>query len=287
MQIYTTRNGNKQGPFTIYRITEMIDGGDLSLDDLCWHEGLDQWRPIKDIPIVISTLESLGKKRPETEDQSGTDQNNERDARTSLPLPSSIPVEKNASALANTKNVHPFLRFWARFFDYMLLNMLVWFVFDHPQIPPIPNDVDNLLEFFRKLDEMIPHEEQIRIVMIQSGALFVWNFVEALLISSFGTTPGKMLFNIRVFRKNGTRLSYSEAMGRSAFVWLLGIGLGIALLQFLAMTFSLFYLLNRGETLWDRTLKTQVQHRPLGPQGIILAVGAFLVLLSLQSISFS
>lgn len=287
MQIYTDSKGDKQGPFTIYRIKEMIDGGDLSLDDLGWHEGLDEWQALQDIPVIISTLKSLEKKMPASENRSTPSQSKERDARTSLPLPSSNPTEKSTSNLSSTRNVRPFMRFWARIFDYMLLNLLVWFVFDRPQIPPIPSDVDNMLDFFRKLDEMIPREEQIRIIMIQSGALFVWNFVEALLISSFGTTPGKMLFNIRVIRKNGIRLSYSEAMGRAVFVWFLGIGLGIALLQFMAMTFSLFYLLNRGETLWDRTLKTQVQHRPLGPQGIVLAVGAFLVLLSLQSISFS
>ncbi len=120
--------------------------------------------------------------------------------------------------------------------------------------------------------------------MIQSGALFAWNFIEALLISSYGTTPGKMLFNIRVTRKSGGLLTYSEAMGRSILVWFIGVGLGISFLQIITMTFSLFYLLSRGESLWDRTLKSQVSHKPLGTQRIVLAIGAYLLLFSLQSL---
>ena len=287
MYIYTTKDGEKLGPFTIYRIKEMIDTGELSPDDLGWHEGLDKWCAVKDIPAVTSTLKSLEKRNPQTEGQPDVTETGERDVRTSLPLPSSVPSEKPATNLTNSKDVKPLLRFWARFFDYLLLNVLVWFVFEHPQIPPIPSETENLFEFLRKLDDSIPREEQIRIALIQGGALFVWNFVEALLISSFGTTPGKMLFNIRVTRKNGTRLRYSEAMGRSVIIWILGIGLGLLFLQILAMAFSLFYLLSKGETLWDRTLKTQVLHRPLSPQGILLAVGAYLVLLSLQTLSLS
>ena len=165
----------------------------------------------------------------------------------------------------------------------MLLNILVWSIFDHPQIPPMPSGVDNILDFLKRLDEMIPREEQLRIAMIQSGALFVWNFIEALLISSYGTTPGKLLFKIKVTRKSGVLLPYSEAMGRSVLVWLIGIGLGISILQMMAMAFSLFYLLSKGETLWDRALNSKVTHQALGTQRIVLAIGAYLVLFSLQS----
>lgn len=287
MQIYTTKDGEKQGPFTIYRIKEMIDADDLSPDELGWHEGLEKWCALKDIPVIASTLKSLEKKPPQADELSEGEQDLEKGNKISLPLPSSSPSEKTNPPLYSSQNVRPFIRFWARMFDYLLLNLLVWFVFAPPQIPTLPSDPTDLLEFLRNLNGMIPQEEQIRIAMIQGGALFVWNFIEALLISSFGTTPGKMLFNISVRRKNGKQLNYSEAIGRSLLVWLLGIGLGITILQFLAMSFSLFYLLNKGETLWDRRLQTQIHHQPLSPQKIVFAIGSFLILLSLQSMSFS
>jgi uncharacterized RDD family membrane protein YckC len=316
MYIYTSRKGEKQGPFTIYRITEMIDAGDLSLDDPAWHEGLDGWRPIKDIQLIASALDSLKKKQPRhnerTEDktnaivfpywdyleldrknpaESGEKENEDEHLPTSpfrfkapLPLPSSDPDDNQVSTLPRIANVHPFLRFWARFFDYLLLNLFVWFVFEPPQIPMAPSDFTNLLEFLRNLNDLIPQEEQVRIAMIQGGSLFAWNFIEALLISSFGTTPGKLLFDIKVTQKKGGRLNYMEAMNRSMFIWILGVGIGIAFLQIIAMAIALFYLLSRGETLWDRLLNTQVHHRPLGPGRIILAIAAYLVLLSLQSL---
>lgn len=319
MYIYTSRKGEKQGPFTICRITEMIDAGDLSLDDPAWHEGLDEWLPIKEISVITSTLESLNKKGGRLDENAeddtnvdvfpywehleankhqtdGSEEDGNEDVRLpaspfrfkpSLPLPSSDPDNNKVSTPARAPTVHPFLRFWARFFDYLLLNLFVWFIFTPPQIPPLPDGIDNLFEFLRSLNELIPQEEQVRITMIQGGSLFAWNFIETLLISSFGTTPGKMLFNIRVTRKSGSRLHYMEAMTRSMIVWILGIGIGITFCQIVAMTIALFYLLNKGETLWDQLLKIQVHHRPLGPQKIILAVGAYLVLLSLQGYLFS
>ncbi len=279
MQIHITKDGQKQGPFTIYRIKELIDDGDLSPEDLGWHEGLDQWRALKDIPTVASTLKSLGKKSPQTSDLSA-DQSpeDETDPRTSLPLPSSNPSPQKNANLLPAKNVHPLLRFWARLFDLLILNLLVSFVFGSP---PVPKEGGNLLEFY----SMIPKEEQFQLLLIWGGSFFVWNFVEALLISSFATTPGKMLFNIRVTQKNGKLLSYSQAIGRALLIWFIGVGFGIFFLQIVAMAFSLFYLLNKGETLWDRNLQTQVHHRPLWPQKIIFAIGAYLVLFSLQSLS--
>lgn len=319
MYIYTSRKGEKQGPFTIYRITEMIEAGDLSLDDSAWHEGLDGWRPIKDIQLIASALDSLNKREPRldglTEDKTnvavfpywkhlesekgstpGSSEDKTEDERLpaspfrfkpTLPLPSSDPDDNKATTPPRAVSVHPFLRFWARFFDYLLLNLFMWFVFEPPQIPMAPSDMGNLLDFLRHLNELIPQEERFRIAMIQGGSLFAWNFIEALLISSFGTTPGKMLFNIKVQRKKGGKLNYMEAMNRSMFVWILGIGIGIAFFQIIAMVIALFYLLRKGETLWDRLLSNQVQHRPLGPQKIILAVSAYLVLLSLQGLFLS
>lgn len=279
MQVHITKDGQKQGPYTIYTIIEMIDADKLSPDDLGWHEGLDHWCALKDIPTVASTLKSLEKKSPRTNAASDEQAAKEEiDPRTSLPLPSSSPAPQNSANLLPAKNVHPLLRFWARLFDLLILNLVVSFIFDSP---PVPEEGDNLLEFY----SMIPKEEQFQLLLIWGGSFFVWNFVEALLISSFASTPGKMLFNIRVTQKNGKLLSYSQAIGRSLLIWFIGVGFGIFFLQIIAMAFSLFYLLNKGETLWDKTLQTQVHHRPLGIQKIIFAIGAYLVLFSLQSLS--
>ncbi len=319
MYIYTSRNGEKQGPYTVYRITEMIDTGDLSLDDPAWHEGLDGWMPIKDIAVIASVLDSLKKKEPrgdeKTEDKTNVtvfpywdhldpdkkdsadpDEKKSGDERlraspfrfqSPLPLPSSNPEENQASPPPLTVEVHPLLRFWARFFDYLLLNLFVWFVFEPPQIPAVPDDFNNLVDYLGRLNELIPQQEQLRIATIQGASLFAWNFIEALLLSSFGTTPGKMLFNIKVMRKKGGRLDYMGALNRSMVVWIFGIGIGIAFLQILAMAAGLFYLLSKGETLWDRLLGNRIHHQPLSPPRIILAIAAYLVLLSLQGLYFS
>ncbi|MCF6313954.1 MAG: RDD family protein [Verrucomicrobiales bacterium] len=276
MQIHVTKNGKKQGPYTIYRIKEMVDAGDLQLDTLAWHEGLPQWCALQDIPVVASTLKSLERKQAPADG----DATEEIDPDSSLPLPSSVIriKRKNTQNSQAVKNVHPILRFWARMFDLLILNLIVGFVFGNP---PVPEEGENLFEFYRQ----IPMEEQFQLLLIWGGSFFVWNFVEALLISSFATTPGKMLFNLKVIRKDGKLLSYSQAIGRALLIWTIGVGFGILFLQIIGMVIALFYLLNKGETLWDKSLQTQVIHQALGPRKVIFAVGAFLILLSLQTLS--
>lgn len=273
MQIHVTKDGKKQGPYTIYRIKEMVDAGDLELSTLAWHDGLTQWCALQDIPAVASTIKSLERKQAPADDEA----TEEIDPHSSLPLPSSVIGSQRPNS-PTAKNVHPLLRFWARMFDLLILNLIVGFVFGNP---PVPEEGENLLEFYRQ----IPMEEQFQLLLIWGGSFFVWNFVEALLISSFTTTPGKMLFNLKVIRKDGKLLSYSQAIGRALLIWTIGVGFGILFLQIIGMVIALFYLLNKGETLWDKSLQTQVIHQALGPRKVVFAIGAFLILLSLQILS--
>lgn len=59
----------------------------------------------------------------------------------------------------------------------------------------------------------------------------IWLFVEALIISISGTTPGKWLFNIYVLDKTGNKLNYNTALARSFMVFYRGMGLGIPIIS--------------------------------------------------------
>jgi len=60
---------------------------------------------------------------------------------------------------------------------------------------------------------------------------FVWLFLEALLLSTWGTTPGKWLFKTWVADAMGNRLSFMDALSRSFSVWFMGLGFGLPIVS--------------------------------------------------------
>ena len=43
MQIFLARNNVQAGPYNLEQLNIMLASGEVLLDDLIWHEGLDQW----------------------------------------------------------------------------------------------------------------------------------------------------------------------------------------------------------------------------------------------------
>jgi hypothetical protein len=101
---------------------------------------------------------------------------------------------------------------------------------------------------------------------------FVWIFVEALLLSTCGTTPGKWLFNTWVADSMGSRLSFSNALSRAFSVWFMGLGLGLPIVNFITLIVSYVKLKNAGITSWDREGQYVVIHERLSGLRIGVAV---------------
>ncbi len=49
MQIFLARNNVQAGPYTLDQLNIMLTSGEVVLDDLVWHEGLDKWQRIGDL----------------------------------------------------------------------------------------------------------------------------------------------------------------------------------------------------------------------------------------------
>jgi uncharacterized RDD family membrane protein YckC len=63
MQIYLGRNGKQIGPFTLERVQEKLEDGDLRLSDLGWHEGMKDWVPLREM-LPGSEAKREEKRRP-------------------------------------------------------------------------------------------------------------------------------------------------------------------------------------------------------------------------------
>ena len=67
----------------------------------------------------------------------------------------------------------------------------------------------------------------------------VWVPVESFFLAMWGATPARALLRMRVvLLDSGNRMTYGQAFGRSANVWVRGIGVGIPVITFITMIFS-------------------------------------------------
>jgi len=106
--------------------------------------------------------------------------------------------------------------------------------------------------------------------------VFAWVFIESLLLSTIGTTPGKWLFKIRLIPPSGDRPNYSTALSRSFKVWWRGLGIGFPLVSLITLIIAYEKLTKNGTTTWDKDDGFSVAHDRIGPLRVIVAVAFFI-----------
>jgi hypothetical protein len=87
----------------------------------------------------------------------------------------------------------------------------------------------------------------------------VWIPIEAFLLTTWGSTPGKYLLHLKVTPK----LSFRDAWKRSVLVWFRGMGMGIIFLEFFCLANAYQKLRLFKTTSWDRDCRTQILQGPL------------------------
>jgi uncharacterized RDD family membrane protein YckC len=155
----------------------------------------------------------------------------------------------------------PWVRYWARSIDIALICIIVGI----PIGVVLPDELNN-----RLVDQLI-----------QFLALTLWIPIEAALIATFGCTPGKALLRVRVSNKNGSNLSFGQALSRSFGVWLMGLGTGlIPLVTLVTSLFAYNRLSKNGVTAWDRDGRFMVTHRQVGIVRTLIAIGIIAVIIA-------
>ncbi len=110
---------------------------------------------------------------------------------------------------------------------------------------------------------------------------FLWVFMEGLLLSTCGTTPGKWLFSILVADAMGNRLSFSNALSRAFSVWFMGMGFSLPIVQLITQIVGYIKLKSNGITPWDRDGHFAVIHEALSPVRITVGLVALFGVLCL------
>lgn len=157
--------------------------------------------------------------------------------------------------------MHPWLRFWARSFDVLLVALPVGFVWwvRHP-----PAEVGWLT-----------------LTLFGMTTLFFVLLAEPLLVSRFGATPGKWVFGIRIRNPDGSRLTPGQALHRSDMVWAKGLGAGAPFIAPFLMAAQHYQLSRDAKAFWDEEGGFEVRHDPVRSSRVIGAIAfAVLVLLA-------
>lgn len=274
MEFFVSLDGKKEGPYSLFKIGEMLEEGTIDEDTLAWHRDMDEWKPIRDVPALQSVI-------PREEPPAEMPPLPERKE----PEPDLPPGEVIAVEPVLAREVKPFSRFWARMFDYLLVSVFVFMVSDVALPQPAPDE--SAADFIARYIEEMQNPEARVFQRTQFLALVGWHLLEGVLIQLFGATPGKFLLGIRVQNDLPGRLSLLRSITRSYYVYILGVGFYLFPFMLIGMVFGFFRLLGSGSSLWDTQLKIRVETTRLSPVRIMLAIGAFFALFLLQSLKFS
>ncbi|MDA1305418.1 MAG: RDD family protein [Nitrospirae bacterium] len=92
---------------------------------------------------------------------------------------------------------------------------------------------------------------------------FIWVPLEAIFLSTYGTTPGKWFLRTTVKDFNGNILTFKQALRRSLYVWSWGYGIGFYYATLVGMLFSYLDLKDKGATRWDKDGGFEISHEKI------------------------
>ncbi|MGK0188822.1 MAG: putative RDD family membrane protein YckC [Verrucomicrobiales bacterium] len=266
MEFYLLKNGERAGPFKVFHVVEMLRSNEVAETDLGWCSADDQWLPLKEIPALTGLIGDDPIDEDEDEDEESSDEVAGKDVRLSSPSPK----RRAAKAEAGANAARPWMRYLARVLDCSIANGVL--AFAGVQLGFVSPAVFT--------SEAADFLTATGLLILSS---YMWVFVEAWLLSNYGFTPGKYLFNIRVVREDRTLMSYKQALRRSFTVWLRGYGMGILLLREVLSIMSFIALTQDGKTPWDEQQSLEVVHGGMKRSHWILLFFVTFSLLSLKT----
>lgn len=234
MDIYWIADKKKCGPATVPDVLSLVQMGELTPETRGWHAGCGQWMPLRELPALADFLQ----------------EKQEEEALPEVPGETETPSPGVPEGAVRVYLPSPAVRLLARLVDMALYLALVYGVIFVRQIP-------------------------FEAMLLPSSPLLWIAFVvlEAGLVSSLGTTPGKALLGIQVRRVNSGPMTLGCALSRASMVFICGMGMMVSLLPLFMMGYSWWILRSRGISLWDARCATlPLMLKPASVARQILAV---------------
>lgn len=166
---------------------------------------------------------------------------------------------------------YPWARFWAKGIDVTIVNLLLTFIIAFFGGAFFPYSV-----------ETVAFVDVVTVLGLLA-TIGAYPFIDALVLSLTGGSPGRALFRFRVIdRTTGAKPTYERALKRSWGMWWWGYAVGVPIGSLIANLLSYNYLKTHGESRWDTNNGTTVVHK--GPAAwswiVLVSVIALFVLLN-------
>ncbi len=226
MEYHLSIAGERSGPHTQFNLIERIREGTLIGDELVWHLGMAEWKPLRE----LDEFSDYWKPTPEIISQA---EDARRIARTSLDTP------------------QPWPRFWARILDYIWF-MTVLSMFMKLVLPK------SVLDWY--MQTLVGGASFPLVVFLNVLPFLLFIPLEAFLLSRNGTTPGKAFLRIQVRQMDGTLPRFNDALIRSLLVLVKGLALCVPFLSLFTLSWCRMRLLKAGRTSWDEQTGLRVEH---------------------------
>lgn len=240
MDVYLIQQGERRGPFRVFQIKELVETGAASREDLAWHQGMDEWRP-------LHQMESLA---PFLPPPPGTPPPLPRH-HFDQPRDQVFDVPRFSPPAARPG--FPWRRIAARIIDWMLMQLVLGGAAMASGL-------------------LTPGQYLYPWPLLMVAFAVLWSLIEGVMISRWRTTPGKWLFSLRVEHETGRALTFGEASARAARAWFLGYGLGWPLLLLVTGGFWLYFWRKTGRSWWDAARGHRETEEPLQPHRLFLSL---------------
>ena len=199
------------------------------------------------------------------------------------PTPAAIPPVPDTSLTgpvqpAAVKGWHmrpptPWRRYAARFLDNMVNGVTGFFLIGMAFFAIAPATA---YEFFLVFET--PAGGFLDLVL----TALIGSFVSGALVGVTGTSVGKWIFGLKVYRNDGRPLGLWPGLTRDFTVLVKGLGLGIPIVSLITMIVSYNHLRNEGVSTWDDGRYT-VWHRPSGPLQYLLNVVGIIAFVAIMA----
>ena len=200
MQVWIGRNGERFGPYTDDEVRQWMRDGTCQIDELGWHEGVTDWRPLGEL---------FPDARPVAADSAAPD-----DIVPPPPFAAAPPPFLGVTDVAGPDFAGFWLRFGAWVIDYIILM--------------VPFTAISLsMGLGAAMSQLLSQMETDQQAAIEAYAIAIKPITFVLLVIGFAyyaffesskwqATPGKMAVGIRVTDVDGNRLGIGRAAGRNA-----------------------------------------------------------------------
>ena len=270
MEIFVIHKGEQSGPHRIFELRDMIAAGKFEITDSGWYKGLDSWKPLSEIDALRDAIpeDETVVEEPQAAPETPAADIDEPSERGVLPpvIPEAGDTPQQASVLFTPEALgrRMWVRFGARVTDSVIFGLIV----------------TGIAAAFGFSADELPSERAI--VAFQVLTTLAWFIIDAALITSFGTTPGKAIAGLWVTDEEGNLPTNGRSLIRSLLVFVFGWGFGMPLLTLLSLVVSQVRMKQVGNTLWDERAKTVVRGKPIsqGRMSLLLIIPLVAVAIS-------